>query len=314
MYLFNEVLFVGRVSSPLNYTGGKFRLLPQITSLFPENIRFFIDLFCGGCNVGANVPAEKVFFNDNNAVLVGLLKTFHKIKANELIHRIERFIQQYELSDSSKYGYEYYGANGADGLANYNREAFLKMRDDFNALTEQDEEYFIRLYVLILFAFNNQLRFNRDGKYNLPVGKRDFNIPMRKKLLAFLERIQDKRYLFSCVDFRDWDYTQLTREDLVYVDPPYLITCASYNEQNGWNEKDERDLLDFLDNLHRSDIRFALSNVLKSKGKENSLLQTWISHHSKEYTVHALNYHYANSNYQTKDRSFSSEEVLIVNY
>ena len=36
------------IKSPLNYTGGKFKLLPQILPLFPNDINRFIDLFGGG--------------------------------------------------------------------------------------------------------------------------------------------------------------------------------------------------------------------------------------------------------------------------
>lgn len=53
------------IKSPLNYTGGKFKLLPQLLPLFPDNINTFIDLFCGGCNVGINVKANKIICNDS---------------------------------------------------------------------------------------------------------------------------------------------------------------------------------------------------------------------------------------------------------
>lgn len=43
------------IQSPLNYTGGKFKLLPQILPLLPKNVDRFFDFFCGGCNVGINV-------------------------------------------------------------------------------------------------------------------------------------------------------------------------------------------------------------------------------------------------------------------
>ena len=33
------------IKSPLNYEGGKFKLLPQILPLFPREIGKFIDLF-----------------------------------------------------------------------------------------------------------------------------------------------------------------------------------------------------------------------------------------------------------------------------
>lgn len=60
------------ISSPLNYTGDKYKLLPQILPLFSKNIDTFIDLFCGGCNVGLNVKAKKIIYNDNNIKLCNL--------------------------------------------------------------------------------------------------------------------------------------------------------------------------------------------------------------------------------------------------
>ena len=33
------------IKSPLNYTGGKFKLLSQIVPLLPQNINTFVDLF-----------------------------------------------------------------------------------------------------------------------------------------------------------------------------------------------------------------------------------------------------------------------------
>ena len=47
------------IKSPMNYVGGKYKLLPQILPLFPKNIETFVDLFCGGFNVGINVEAKK---------------------------------------------------------------------------------------------------------------------------------------------------------------------------------------------------------------------------------------------------------------
>ena len=47
------------IQSPLNYIGGKYKILPQILPLFPSRIRTFVDLFCGGCNVGINVSADR---------------------------------------------------------------------------------------------------------------------------------------------------------------------------------------------------------------------------------------------------------------
>lgn len=302
------------IQSPLNYTGGKFKLLPQILPLFPANINTFVDLFCGGCNVGINVDCNRVIYNDLDRNLLYLYQTFkiHGKEASlEIIHEI---IEKYGLSQVSKYGYDYYGCDSSKGLGEYNKEKFLKLRDDFNHNTQLCHYYYFLLYVMIVYAFNNQIRFNSKGEYNLPVGKRDFNTKMQDKLKAFIDRIEQQNCKFTCEDFRNFDISQLTQTDFVYVDPPYLITCATYNEQGGWSESDEKDLLCFLEELNQRKLRFALSNVLRSKGKENMILIEWLDKNTDKYKAINLNYSYSNSNYHTKDKTSTSEEVLIVNY
>lgn len=289
-------------------------MLPQIFPLFPENIVTFADLFCGGCNVGINVDAEKVLLNDGNKVLIGLLRTFRKISKSEIFQRIDSYIRQYGLSDSALYGYGYYNADSSSGLAEFNRAPFSAMRDDFNSRTEINDDYFILLYVIIVFSFNNQIRFNKDGKYNLPVGKRDFNPQIRRKLSSFIDRIQMPGFVLKNRDFRMFRKEELSAYDLVYADPPYLITCASYNEQGGWGEGEERRLLSLLDEVHNGGGRFALSNVLESGGKKNLILKDWLEGNKDSYTVHHLNYHYSNSSYQKISRTGTDDEVLIVNY
>lgn len=302
------------IQSPLNYTGGKFKLLPQILPLFPEKINCFVDLFCGGCNVGINVNSKSVIYNDLNEHLLYLYNTFKNLDKDITFELIYKTINDYQLSLVSENGYEFYNCESGKGLGDYNREHFLKLRKDFNDRKEEDYYYYIMLYVMIVYAFNNQIRFNSKGEFNLPVGKRDFNKNMQIKLSEFIDRIKSQNCKFICKDFRTFDVTSFNNDDFIYIDPPYLITCATYNEQGGWNEQDEKDLLSFLDKLTESNIRFALSNVLRSKGKENTLLINWLKENTDKYKIHNLNYGYSNSNYQTKNRDSKSEEVLVTNY
>ncbi len=300
------------IQSPLNYTGGKFKLLPQIVPLFPKQINTFVDLFCGGGNVGCNVNCEHVIYNDIESRLVMLLETFKILDKEFTFELIDEIIQYYNLSQVSKFGYDYYKCNSSDGLGKYNKEGFKRLKEDFNHYKYKDPKYYILFYVLIVYSFNNQIRFNSKGEFNLPAGKRDFNDKMRNKLSEFIDRLKHKSCTFESVDFRQVELDELTENDLVYCDPPYLITCATYNEQDMWNEQAERDLLAFLDKLNAAHIRFALSNVLSSKGKENKILQQWIN--KNEYKCIHLNHSYANSSYHTKDRTSISDEVLIINY
>ncbi len=302
------------IQSPLNYTGGKFKLLPQILPLFPQKINTFVDLFCGGCNVGINVEAKNHIYNDINLRLIYLfhtLKNLNKTIAFEMIYDI---IKKYDLSLVSRHSYEYYGCESSKGLGTYNKEKFLSLREDFNRLEVDDYYYYIMLYVLIVYSFNNQIRFNNDGKFNLPVGKRDFNSRMAEKLSVFIDVIKAQNSRFTYNDFIEFDISSLKNNDFVYIDPPYLITCATYNEQNAWNENKEKSLLNFIDELTYNKIKCALSNVLQSKGRKNNVLFEWLEKNASKYNVYQLKYNYANSNYHTKNRTDSTEEVLITNY
>lgn len=277
----------------------------------------FVDLFCGGCNVGVNVDSNRVIFNDWNQKLICLYHTFQSLDRESVFQWIYEIIKKYGLSLASRYGYKHYGCDSANGLGPYNRDRFLKLRADFNKKYGKgslDDYGCLMLYVLIVYAFNNQIRFNGNGEFNLPVGKRDFNKNMEQKLSEFIDRIQEQNCSFTCGDFREFDTSALTPGDFVYADPPYLITCATYNEQGRWNETMEKDLLAFLDKLHSHGVRFALSNVFRSKGKENEILIEWMEKNSGQYKAIPLSYSYANSNYQTKDKTSISEEVFIVNY
>lgn len=305
------------IQSPLNYTGGKFKLLPQILPLFPQNINTFVDLFCGGCNVGINIDCESVIYNDLDENLLYLYNTFKNLDKQSVFEWIFEIINTYGLSLVSDKGYDYYKCNSSKGLGGYNKESFLRLRADFNEKKKKgnyDYYYYVMLYVIIVYAFNNQIRFNSNGEFNLPVGKRDFNKKMQQKLSDFIDKIKEQNCKFTCLDFRKFDIDTLKNNDFVYVDPPYLITCATYNEQGGWSETDEKDLLRFLDSLNEKELRFALSNVLRSKGKENTILIEWLDKNKDKYRAVNLNYSYSNSNYQTKDKTSNSEEVLIINY
>lgn len=293
--------------SPLNYTGGKTKLLPQITSLFPKKINTFVDLFCGGGNVGVNVLSKRTIYNDLNRDVINLIGYFKNNDFDVIDSQVSKIISDYALSDSDAHGYEYYGCNSSDGLGKYNKLAFQKLRKDFN---DESRNNLAMLFTLIVYGFNNQIRFNSKGEYNLPVGKRDYNKSIKYNLANFCRDLANQDSVILNTDFRNFDISTLNNDDMVYCDPPYLITTATYNEKNGWSTSDEKDLLDFLMRADKHGIKFALSNVIEHKGRRNVLLDNW----SKQYNVHNLNFSYNNSNYHSTAGSYKTREVLVTNY
>lgn len=280
------------IKSPLNYTGGKYKILSPIMGAFPGEIRTFVDLFAGGFNVGINVEAERILCNDQITYVIDLYRMFKNRSIQELLDEIYGLIDTYSLTQQ-------------------NQEGYYALRRDYNknkGLTE--------LFVLTCYAFNHQIRFNNSHEFNSPFGRNrsSFNGNIEKNLIAFCGALQQKNIEFSTLDFTKMDLGFLEHEDLVYCDPPYLISTGSYNDGNrgfkDWHEKEEATLLELLDRLHEQGTRFALSNVLYHKGLSNDLLIEW----SRRYHTIYIDKSYANCNYHFKDREAVTVEVLITNY
>jgi DNA adenine methylase len=284
------------IKSPLNYIGGKYKILDQILPYFPKNINNFVDLFAGGFNVGINVKAKKVYCNDNLIYLIQMYETFKLNDIEKTLKHIKSRIKQFDLSLTNEDGYK-------------------KLRALYNKQKNP-----LDLFVLIAYSFNHQIRFNGSHEFNNPFGKErsSFNGKMKQNLEEFILKLQEIKVIFSNVCFENFKYSFLSKNDFVYCDPPYLITTGTYNDGKrgfkGWTNKEEEVLLKTLDNLNKEGVKFALSNVLEHKGKSNDVLKKWVAKNSK-YKINYLNFHYANSNYQTiiRDKN-ASVEVLITNY
>lgn len=278
------------VKSPLNYIGGKYKLLPQLLPLFPNMTGGgrFIDLFCGGANVAVNVDAKSIIANDISTEIIDIYKTLQKFNIDEILRYIDSRITEYELTL-------------------INQEGYNSFRINYN---ESQQKNPLDLFILICFSFNHQIRFNKNGEFNMPFGKDRsyFNETIRQNLIDFKKGIEN--ISFTNRTFEELDVEKLKKDDFVYCDPPYLITCATYNEKDGWNEDKEKKLLKLLDRINEKGIKYALSNVLSNKGKENEILMQW----SNKYKIYHLNNSYGNCNYHTKDKDSKPDEVLIVNY
>ncbi|MBQ5319093.1 MAG: Dam family site-specific DNA-(adenine-N6)-methyltransferase [Oscillospiraceae bacterium] len=280
------------VKAPFNYIGNKYRIIELIQEYFPKNIDTFVDIFCGGCDVTVNTIANKVYANDINYHVIGILQEFQNNDVDFILEHIDTTIEKWKLSKTNESGYK----------------AF---RNHYNQTKNP-----LDLYVLMCYSFNYQFRFNSNHDYNNPFGRNrsSFNEVMRNNLILFKKQIDDIH--FSADDFCDFNYDVLKSGDFIYADPPYLLTCGSYNDGKrgfrGWTENDDCELLKKLDMLSDRGVYFALSNVLEHKGSINNLLIDWAS--ENDYVIHDINFNYNNCNYHTNNRNNTTKEVLITNY
>ena len=280
------------IKSPLNYTGGKYKILEPIFQAFPKEIDTFVDLFAGGFNVGINVNANHIICNDHITYIIDLYKYFRETDIAIILDEIQGRISEFALTQQ-------------------NTEGYNALRKRYN-----EKKEIVDFFVLTCYAFNHQIRFNNSRKFNTPFGKErsSYNKNIEKNLIQFCEALQSKKIDFLNQDFLSFDISPLGENDLVYCDPPYLISTGSYNDGKrgfkDWSEKEERELLDLLDRLNAGNVRFALSNVLYHKGMENELLIEW----SKKYHITYIDKSYANCSYHFKDRAAKTVEVLITNF
>jgi DNA adenine methylase Dam len=281
------------VKSPMNYVGGKYKLLPQILPLFPSKISMFYDIFGGGANVSLNVNSEYVYYNDIVPYVSGMFEDLKGKTTEECLIEIMNIINEY-------------------GLSKHNKEGFLKLRDDYN----NGKKNWATFYMLVCHSFNYQFRFNNKHEYNSSFGRNrsEYSVTTEKKFIEFMDRLNSIDIIFDSKDFREVDFTDADENDLVYLDPPYLISCGNYNDGKrgfkGWTQQDDLDLMALCDELNDKGVKFAMSNVLEHKGLKNEKLIEW----SKKYITISLNFDYNNCNYQNNNKNNKTVEVLITNY
>lgn len=304
------------IKSPLNYTGNKYRILNQMCDKFPSQIDCMIDLFCGGATVGLNVEAKKVYFIDNNERVINLLVYLAKQNSDHLLTELEEVIEEYHLSYSFKYGYPVYRSQCSNekdnnGLKDYNADGYYRLRAYYNALNDKNTDEANRLlYILMVYAFNNDLRFNAAGDFNLPVGKTDLNKMNVAKIKKYIERVNSIDAAFLCLDFTAPELIQLVDEaDFIYMDPPYLVGDAVYN--SSWNYKNEYALLDFIDMLLQKEKQFALSNIMAKTGRVNEPLSYWCYKNESRIEITDIDYNYRSSSYNKITRDAKEREVLL---
>lgn len=280
------------IKSPVNYTGGKFRLLPKILPLFPNNSNTFIDLFGGAMTVCANSNAKHIYGNDYIPHLPELFSMWKAKSIDEINTYIDSRISQFNL-------------NGE------NAEGFNEFRKEYNKTKNVED-----LFILICHSFNYQMRFNNNQEYNSSFGKMasTINPKIRSNVSKFVNTIKEKDIKFTSYDFRDFPFNDVVDDNtFVYCDPPYLVSCGVYQDGKrgfkGWGEQDDLDLMKLLDKLSSLNVKFAMSNAFENKGQSNDTLIEW----SKKYNVHFLDMNYNSSNYQ-RDNSHKTIEVLITNY
>lgn len=271
-----------------HYTGNKFKRLPQILTNMPKCKRI-VEPFGGSGVVSFNAvdsaKAESLWYNEIDKNIFDL--TFNAITMKDFIKSVESLNLVYE---PTKNGYE-------------------SLRNDYNMANNKGHREpinFAMLYLLICRSFNNQTRFNKSGEFNLPFGSRNY---IRTEGLRKVRKMHQSgvSMAFSSVDFGHVLDT-LEDGDLVFLDPPYTGTTATYNA--GWNAGDDERLYEWLEFLNNNGVMWMLTNVVENRGNVNQRFKDFVDENMFNSVV--LDGSYANSSFHKSNSK--TIELLVTNF
>lgn len=291
----------------LPYTGSKYKLLPQLLPLFPENINTFVEPFTGGCNIAPNIKANKYLLNDLITPLIALYKTLYKFNKDDNLDWLDYRVKEYNLSKENREGYNQFREMYNDKMS-------------LNSLAIRPLQS-LDFFLLICHSFNNQIRFNKKGEFNLPFGSRSFSLndSIKKNLNDLIDffKTNDNNIGFSNIDgleFLRKNLYEINLNDFIYLDPPYLNTYATYNEQDGWNEDNEHQLFQYIMHCLKKEINFGLSNIFINGKCKSTEMHLFIQDYniSKKISVYKLDKNYKNCNHQ-KSSTNVLQEIYITN-
>lgn len=278
------------------YLGNKHRILPDLIEFLPNNMETFVDAFAGSAVVGINAKSDKIIINEPNLFLLSIYKALHTTPPAEAWRLVLSVVEKYGLNGENESGY-------------------YRCRSDYNQIPyeERMEKFWYWGLCLVYHSFNRStVQFNLSGEYNAPFGYKKANLALaERKFFDFANKLYNGDFIFSGVDYKDID---LNCDCFVYLDPPYLITTATYNKT--WGEEQELEMYDFLEDLTQKGIKWGMSNVLKNNGVNNHILRSWVKKMQAEYKGVKLYYiesTYIHANFRRKNRG-GTTEIYITNY
>ena len=287
--------------SPIFYMGNKKKLIKKgLIELFPKDIDIMVELFGGSSIVSINSNANKYIVSDIDNNLVSLYKLFKYKDSDTIINHINSRIDEYGLARERTKRNEF---KDKEKIELY-KQAYMNFRGYYNK-----DKNVLDFYTLMFYSFSQQFRFNNKGDFNMPCGNDCFSKLNEEYIKNGCDFFGRDNVCIGQADFRGLNIDNLGVNDFVYLDPPYLNTTATYNENNGWNEKDEDDLYNLCEELHSKGIKFGLSNVFENKGIKNDKLINWCEKNNwNVYTFDKFTYMACGKG------NSNAKEVFITNY
>lgn len=200
------------VNSPIRWAGSKKKILNEMLNTFPKNKKNYIEMFLGSGVVLLNVLDNKdvlkyknFYVNDINSNIINFYILLRD-NIDDVIIKMKRFEDKYNSYSMDE-----------------KEEYYYKIRYDFNNMDSGNEKALL-FYFLMKTGFNGVYRENKNGKFNVPFGRKEKIIVNEEYLHKVSESIQNvKFYNLEYKDFlKEMKKNKKLDDSFVYCDPPYL--------------------------------------------------------------------------------------------
>lgn len=221
------------ISSPLKWLGGKSWVVPTLRKVYHQQGRF-VDLFCGGGSASFGLGLPNTLMNDINPDLMNFWSHLREGKLDE--------VDELDWSKDPVVYQRY-------------RTWFNDLRETyaFNSAIEASLFYYLNR-----MGWRGMVRYNRQGKFNVPYGHATNPSHLTHDELT-------TRYVSLMTSWtllnKHYSEVDLYPTDFLYVDPPYLGGYTAYNGQT-FTRSEHFQLADFLA-VHKGEIWLSLSKVDK---------------------------------------------------
>lgn len=227
----------------VKWAGGKGQLMPQIIRLIPTRFARYFEPFLGGGAVFFQIASSdrNAFLSDINTELIDAYKVI-KNHVEELISALIYHQNQYNKSPK-KYYYH--------------------LRDSTRVMNKIDKA--ARFITLNKTCYNGLYRVNRNGLFNVPIGRYKNPIICDADNLRNTSVVLKRTGSYLGVsDYRKILVEKAEKDDFVYLDPPFypISNTANFTSytNNGFSLHDQKELATIFNELTGKGCKVLLSN------------------------------------------------------
>lgn len=209
----------------LRWAGSKRQLLKQLESYW-DSSRRLVEPFCGSASLFFHLAPKTAILNDLNSEVGNAFSCVKRIPM-----KVFEAYSKWGCSEA-----DYYSIRALDPL---------KMNPPDRAA---------RFIYLMRFCYGGVYRTNKNGIFNVPYGHKSTGKLPSRDALAEASKALSSAEITTC-DYRVFIEDNVTRDDFVYLDPPYYGSSHDYSI----NQPSNDDIIGILRYLDTAGALFVLS-------------------------------------------------------